>query len=392
MTSIRRSTRARRPVKSIYDDAKAEQAAAIIETSAGFKNKKKMRTSSILDAPIYNLPDAVLIHISSFVNDASKVLLAVALTASSDAIRKSNYDIKPCPGARAILNQHDQYDHLFNRYKNFEKTEKELAARLSDEDVGGMLACMGDISEIANVNFLAHCVNITGICLGALRGSTTLTKLDLSGVNHLYRRQETKLLESDVIPILDGIIDEDGSALQHIQFPKKWREARSQLLVDFLSKYNRVMNAKNIECRADKYSPDGAYSSCGKICSGTARCPWISKSKELFGVYNFTCFSCHGSYCGECVDENIIEALCERCEKRFCNECNDILTCDNCGVRLSAHFIFLNNLVSIQELLSFALTIRKQLAVTAHGLTLVIRAARPSVINVFLVSDRGLIF
>lgn len=49
----------------------------------------------------------------------------------------------------------------------------------------------------------------------------------------------------------------------------------------------------------------------------------------------------------------------------------------------------MNNLVSIQELLSFALTIRKQLAVTAHGLTLVIRAARPSVINVFLVSDSG---
>jgi hypothetical protein len=82
MTSVdavgatRRSVRARRPVKS-YNPK--QQAPSL--RSSGSENNKKMRTerSSILNLPIYNLPDAALIHISSFVENTSKVLLAGSL-------------------------------------------------------------------------------------------------------------------------------------------------------------------------------------------------------------------------------------------------------------------------------------------------------------------------
>jgi hypothetical protein len=261
--SSRRSTRARRPVKSIYDDARTEQAAAIVETSAGFKNKKKMRTKErpMLDSPICNLPDAVLILISSFVEDTSKVLLAVALTASSDAIRKSNYDIKPCPGAKAILNQRVRglyqgmfYGHMTRLFKSyyvdFADVDKELAVRLSDEDVGGILAFIDSVFGIKTVK-LTHCVNITGRCLEPLRGSTTLKELDLSLVDkdclHITH-PEFKIAEADVIPILDSIIEADGFSLKHIQFPKRWREVQSRMMRRFLSKYNRIMNEKEIRC------------------------------------------------------------------------------------------------------------------------------------------------
>jgi hypothetical protein len=181
---------------SIYDDARTEQAAAIVETSAGFKNKKKMRTKEIpmLDSPMYNLPDPVLILISSFVENTSKVRLAVALSASSDAIRKSNYDIKPCPGAKAILNQRGRWfrgpmKRVLSRYKiDSADVNKELAARLSDEDVGGILAFIGSVFGIKTVK-LTHCVNITGRCLEPLRGSTILKELDLS------------LVDNDCLPI-----------------------------------------------------------------------------------------------------------------------------------------------------------------------------------------------
>jgi hypothetical protein len=44
---------------------------------------------SPLTLPIYNLPDLVLQHITRFMKHTSKRLLAVALTASSERIRKS---------------------------------------------------------------------------------------------------------------------------------------------------------------------------------------------------------------------------------------------------------------------------------------------------------------
>jgi hypothetical protein len=334
--SSRRSTRARRPVKSIYDDARTEQAAAIVETSAGFKNKKKMRTKEpMLDSPMYNLPDAVLIHISSFVNDTSKVLLAVALTASSDAIRKSNYDIKPCPGAKAILNQRVRrfrgpMTRVLSRYKiDFADVDKELAARLSDEDVGGILAFIDSVFGIKTVK-LTHCVNITGRCLEPLRGSTILKELDLSLVDkdclHITH-PEFKIAEADVIPILDSIIEADGFSLMHIQFPKRWREEQSRMMRRFLSKYNRIMNDEEIRCE-----------NCNRNCSGSAGRPWISKKRDEFGIYNYTCYTCKKSFCRECAEEMEMDHKpCENCGTRQCRDCRgasfcNALECEYCHV------------------------------------------------------------
>jgi hypothetical protein len=147
---------------------------------------------------IYNLPEGVLLHITSFMEDTSKVLLVVALSASSDKIRKSNYDIKPCSMGRSILGG---LTHLLGRKScvDFE-TEKDLAARLSDEDVGGILSC------------LTNLVNITGKCLVSLYGSADkLRTLDLSLVARKMKgsddQPDSKLSKIDVIPILDRLLD-----------------------------------------------------------------------------------------------------------------------------------------------------------------------------------------
>jgi hypothetical protein len=78
----RSSTGVHRQVQSIYDDAIsiAEQEVVIAEESGSSKRKKRTKGASSLTLPIYNLSDLVLLHITRFMKDISKKLLAVALT------------------------------------------------------------------------------------------------------------------------------------------------------------------------------------------------------------------------------------------------------------------------------------------------------------------------
>lgn len=321
---VRRSTRVRRQIQSIYDVARAESVAGIAEDGGKINRKKRTKRASLL--PIYNIPDSVLLHITSFVEDASKILLAVALTASSDKIRKSNYDIKPCPAARLILGHKRMFDRAFSfSCVKFSKFDKNLAALLSDEDVGGVLACLLDVSPLCSVE-LTNLVNVTGKCLFPLcRSADKLGTLDLSLVaddmktSHI--QPESKLSKIDVIPILDRLLDSGKSVLPYIIFPKKWRKEGSQLLGRFLAKYNRVMKEREIVCY-----------SCKKNFCGTGEKSYICKTVgATFGTYNITCFCYKHSFCDDCADEKMQE-LCQKCDRRCCIDCCDTMRCDLCHV------------------------------------------------------------
>jgi hypothetical protein len=204
----------------------------------------------------------------------------VALTASSSRWKESNFDAPLCSAGRAILSQPIKH---FGEQIDFIDTDKKLAAHLTDEDVGGVLACVGAVHKIKTVK-LTHCVDISGYGLRPLRGSKTLQQLDLDLIdkkNSFIMDSSSKLSESDAIPILDSIVDADGSMIKHIQFPKKWREERSQLLSMFLGKYNCTMNKRSIQCiteRVKKVEEEYRYEKCGNKCCGIAKRPWISKS------------------------------------------------------------------------------------------------------------------
>jgi len=206
---------------------------------------------------------------------------------------------------------------------------------LTDEDIGAVLTCVGAVHPIHTVK-LTHCIGITGCGLEPLRSCTTLKQLDLSLVGRDDKpnlRSEPMISESEVIPILDSILDADNCSLNHIQFPKKWREEKSPLLVEFLSKYNRVMNGRNIEC--------GGWCD-GGACQGTEARPWVNKRGNHFGINNFTCYGCQVSYCPECAeneDEPLQSAMeqdlvCEHCEKRYCTKCIETMKCDTCQVSI----------------------------------------------------------
>ena len=240
----RRSTRERRQVESIYDEAaKAED----------LKMKRAKTAAASPRLNICDLPDSVLLHITSYIQDTSRVLLAVALTASSSSWRKSNWKIKPSAASIVILS--GKTIRNFSSYIiDFVDMDKGLAAKLSDEDVGGVLASIGALHTIRRVKF-THCVGITGKGLEPLRGSIHLESIDLSLVGTRCSpnlNPEAKLSKMDVIPILDSILDAEGCTLKHVQFPKKWRMEQSQLLGRFLAKYNRVMNSRNIVCHGER--------------------------------------------------------------------------------------------------------------------------------------------
>jgi hypothetical protein len=165
-----------------------------------------------------------------------------------------------------------------------------LAARLSDEDVGGVLACVKDLTDLTYVN-LTNLVNVTGKCLVSLFSSAEkLRGLDMSIIADEMEgsddQPESKLSKIDVFPILDRLLDSEKCAKPYIIFSKKWRKEGSQLLGRFLAKYNRVMKEREIGCDC-----------CKKNFCGTAEKTWICKKVgETFGTYNITCFDCKNDF------------------------------------------------------------------------------------------------
>ena len=104
---------------------------------------------------------------------------------------------------------------------DFEEIEKSLAAKLSDDDIRGVLICIDGVHRLQTIS-LCGCVGLTGSGLDPLMGSTVLRSIDLS----LVKRTENpvhapypNLSRESVIPIFKSIIDAPGSSLKYVLIP-----------------------------------------------------------------------------------------------------------------------------------------------------------------------------
>ena len=104
---------------------------------------------------------------------------------------------------------------------DFEEIEKSLAAKLSDDDIRGVLICIDGVHRLETIS-LCGCVGITGSGLDPLMGSIVLRNIDLS----LVKRTENpvhapypNLSRESVIPIFKSIIDAPGSSLKYVLIP-----------------------------------------------------------------------------------------------------------------------------------------------------------------------------
>ncbi|KAL7448274.1 hypothetical protein ACHAWC_000493, partial [Mediolabrus comicus] len=160
------------------------------------------------------LPIGVLSHVSSFLAAPSRALFAATLFGNDE-----NNDNR----SKIAGNDWDTLD--------FGDIEAALAAKLSDDHLNAMLRCIDAVRKVKKLR-LTNCMNISGTGLEPLRGSDVIERIDLR-INAWDRRSEPAISCDDTIPILESIIEDEGCALLHLQFPKKWRNARGRAGSDF---------------------------------------------------------------------------------------------------------------------------------------------------------------
>ena len=266
---------------------------------------------------INNLPDALLTGIAKYLADPSRALFAIALTPTFT---------QPTETSNAIVSG-GNWQTL-----DFGDIEKQLASKLTDDDVHKMIICIDGINNIKTLK-LAGCVNITGRGLHPLN-TAALEQIDLSLVGKHESpviEPEPLLSESAMIPFLDSIIGR--GRLKHLDLPKKFRVQPTGEMQEFLERYKSYMEAFRYGC-----------SKCERICQGTGT-DWINVSHDIyFGIQNYTCRQCLNHFCGDfsCRDENGEDYLrwCNKCEKDYClacvsgSKCNDCeeFYCDKCQV------------------------------------------------------------
>jgi len=128
------------------------------------------------------------------------------------------------PISKAIISA-QQWDTL-----DFEDIEKELANKLTDNDISAILKSI-NAQDVLKKLKLCGCINIEGHGLSPLRGSVVLEQIDLSTVGKHENSEikpQPKISQEVVMPILESIISTYGCSLKHIEFPSKWHPWRGQ--------------------------------------------------------------------------------------------------------------------------------------------------------------------
>ena len=278
-----------------------------------------------------DLPKKVLSNIATYLG-RERVLFSVALTAPSSSWEKCDLSKVSLSSASKIVMTSPFYQRWY-KSKQYEETwddlnffgmDEDVRRKLRDGDICGILSAIPreNLKELS----LPHCVGIQGHCLSPLRGSVVLEEVDLSLCGWYGSKTidpTPNICENEVLPILNSILDKDGSSLRYMRLPKKWRERQSLQLGQFLEKYNQVMNSRNISC-----------SHCESICIGSIEKPWISYQQQAqdYGIQNMTCHYCMKNFCQDCLTEHELQ-FCPCCEGKFCDDnCTTVETCIKCNI------------------------------------------------------------
>eukprot|EP00984_Skeletonema_dohrnii_P034108 scaffold33204_cov72-Skeletonema_dohrnii-CCMP3373.AAC.1 len=244
-----------------------------------------------------DLPSGILAHAASFLVAPSKVLFAVALDGTSA--------VSPNERSSSIVG--NQWDIL-----DFGDTEKELAMKLNDHDIEKVLLCIDAVNKVKRLK-LANCINIAGAGLEPLRGSAIIEQIDLSLVGEHQNQKlhpEPPISCDIVLPILDSIIEREGCALMHLQFPQVWRDEPStdSEFHQFLQRYNQMLTNREqvgcLECN-QRLPTDGNQWIDGDVSDPID-----------YGQQYSTCYDCFKHYCYECKID-----FCCTCRTDYCEDC-----------------------------------------------------------------------
>ena len=185
----------------------------------------------------------------AYLSKPSRAIFGVAMSAPSSSCQSDDNNLmhhRLSPISTAIVSA-QQWDTL-----NFEDIEKELANKLSDDDIYAILKCINAHDVLKRLS-LAGCINISGMGLEPLRGSVALEQIDLSRtdkniddpaiLSYPYPNPRMSVLSEEiVVNLLDSIVNKDGCSLKYILFPQMWRDETfvSSVIGDFRTRYNQM--------------------------------------------------------------------------------------------------------------------------------------------------------
>ena len=135
---------------------------------------------------------------------------------------------------------------------DFGDIEKDLVAKLSDDDIRDVLLSIDAVNNLKRLR-LTNCINISGVGLEPLRGSTIIRKIDLSLVgDHESPKLDLgpSLSCAEVLPILDSIIERgEDCSLEYLQFPNEWCRIDTESdFHAFLARYNDYLSSEEVVC------------------------------------------------------------------------------------------------------------------------------------------------
>ena len=245
---------------------------------------------------------------------------------------------------------------------DFGDIEKELAAKLTDDDIKKVLLHIDAAHKVKRLR-LTNCVNIAGNGLSPLTNSASIEQIDLSLVKP-HKNPELDpvpaLSRYSVLPILESIIRLERKSLKHVQFPHVWRlgttaDGEDELVEDpqmhsFIEQYNELMTNRSTglcelcngrlepehNCLGDYYGSMfyGIQSDTCSVCvlkySHCFYCRGLHPSIDH-------CFKCERYYCDECAP---VKVECGACQEYFCSSCIGsvpcadpdcrVIVCDDC--------------------------------------------------------------
>ena len=307
-----------------------------------WKNNNNMHrwTAAAADSALHitDLPIGFLVDVASYLAKPSRALFAVAMTDTSTMQHNIWVHVtklskrKQSETSRAIVSSTDWQE------LDFEDIEKELAAKLSDDNVCSVLQCINAKEDLNRLK-LAGCVNITGRGLNPLRESTAIQLLDISTIGrhemlkNLRKRTEnepkrpTMIDEVVVRPLLDSILNTNDCSLKYIHLPgRSFHNEENGLFDNFTERYKQHFDNCGYNC-----------SWCDENMNGVN---WISSDLYQSNV----CYDCLQPFCDDCEDENGDKVLqwCQYCRRDFCTDCVSMLDldcneghviCQGCGDR-----------------------------------------------------------
>ena len=145
-----------------------------------------------------------------------------------------------------------------------------------------------------------------------------MEKIDLSLVGDYESpdiNPEPSISAAIVIPILDNILNTENNSLIHVQLPKHWREERTDIFIQFLERFDRMLNERRLQCSKG----------CG-VCEGSRYFPLVDQQR---GIITITCYQCMKHLCSSCHQNYEID-FCKCCEKMYCVDCNEVNLCEAC--------------------------------------------------------------